>query len=136
MRGNYFSLRLFRLCIITMFSLFALYVCSAVVAYFVFDLRHNDLSKAWEWWYDVGDQPGYIGTVFPPLMLMTYCMWIIAPVLIVLAGGLLCVMLWRHWRGLSRRLRWLGITALLAGSAIFLTMGSPIGYMAVLWVYD
>ncbi|MBZ0288876.1 MAG: hypothetical protein K8I30_14765 [Anaerolineae bacterium] len=135
MRRTYFSPRLFRWCIITLFAIFVLYVCSATAAYFVFDLSHNDLNRAGEWWYAVADQPGYIGNLIP-LTLVGMFLWVCSPMLIVLAGGLLFIMLWRRWPGLSRRLRRIAITALLAGCFVFLTMGSPIGYMAALWLYD
>jgi hypothetical protein len=135
MRRSYFSPRLFRWCIITLFAIFVLYVCSATAAYFVFDLRHNDLYKAGEWWYAVADQPNYIGNIIP-LTLVGMFLWVCSPMLIVLAGGLLLIMLWRQWPGLSRRLRRMAIAALLVGSAVFFTMGSPIGYMAALWLYD
>jgi hypothetical protein len=135
MRRTYFSPRLFRWCIITLLAIFVLYVCSATAAYFVFDLRHNDIRKAEEWWYAVGNQPGYIGN-FIPLSLLGMFLWVCSPALIVLAGGLLVIMLWRQWPNLSSRLRRLAIAALLVGSAVFLTMGTPIGYMAALWLYD
>jgi hypothetical protein len=135
MRRNYFSPRVFRWCIIAIFMVVALYLCSATLAYFVFDLRHNDITKASEWWYDVGNQPSYIGN-YIPLTLVGAFLWVCAPMLIVLAGGLLFIMLLRQWPILSRRLRWLGVAAILVGSAMFLSMGSPIGYMAALWAYD
>jgi hypothetical protein len=135
MQRSYYSPRLFRFLARTLLLLVCLYICSAVAAYFVFDLRVNAWDRAWEWWNTYDDNPGYIGN-FLPLGLAGYCFWMIAPAWAVLAGGLLTLMLLRQWPNLTRQMRWWGICALLAGAAMFLSMGSPIGYMAVLWSYD
>jgi hypothetical protein len=135
MGRTYYSPRLFRFLAVTLLALVALYVVSAIAAYVVFDLHVNAWDRAWEWWYSYDDDPSYIGNVLP-LGLAGYCFWMIGPAWAVLAGGLLAVMLWRQWPGLTRRMRWLGVSAVLAGTAMFVSMGSSIGYISVLWAFD
>lgn len=132
---TYYSPRLFRFLARTLLLLVVLYVCSAVAAYFVFDLRVNAWDQASEWWYSIAEQPNYIGNILP-LGLAGLCFWVFAPAWAVLAASLLTLMLLRQWPNLTRRMRWWGICAVLAGAAMFLSMGSPVGYMAVLWSYD
>jgi len=130
-----YSPRRFHFCAVTLLALAALYSFSAVTAYFVFDLQTNSLWKADQWWYAVGNQPGYIGNVVP-IACAGLLLWLFSPVWIVVAGSLLALMLWRHWKQLVRGQRWLGLAALIASVAMFVSMGSPIGYMAALWFYD
>jgi hypothetical protein len=134
-RRSYYSPQLFRFLARTLLLLVVLYICSAIAAYFAFNLGVNDWDRAEEWWYDIAEQPDFIGNILP-LGLAGLCFWVFAPAWAVLAGGLLTLMLLRQWPNLNRQLRWLGTSAVLAGAAMFLSMGSPIGYMSVLWSYD
>ncbi len=125
-----------RFCTISLLGLAAMYIFSAIAAYFVFDLHTNSIWEAQEWWFAIGQQPTYLFNRIPMLYLLGMLLWLLSPVWIVATGGLLVLMLWGQWHQLAHRLRRLGLTALTFGIAMFVTMGSPIGYMAALWFYD
>jgi hypothetical protein len=131
-----YSPQRFRFCMISLLGLAALYIFSALTAYFVFDLHTNSLWKAQQWWSTVGQQPAYLFNQIPLLYLLGIVLWLLSPVWIIGAGSFLAVMLWGQWHQLAQRLRLLGAIALIAAIAMFVSMGSPIGFMAALWFYD
>jgi hypothetical protein len=131
-----FSPKLFRLSTGIILALCGLYFLSVVSAYFVFDLSHNPLHNASDWWYGIEENPAFISRILPIGLLVLILYFVILPIVFA-AGSVVGLNLWRRWNQLTQRQRIIGIVAI--GAILFLLLlavFTPAWDIGSLWFYD
>jgi hypothetical protein len=135
MMQRLYSPRLFRFCAVVILVFCALYLLSAVGAYFAFSLHTNSLQNSYDWWYASDNYWRFMSRQLPIRWVVAIVYMLILPTILVFGSvlGLNVVMRWQALTLHERRL------AKIVFSAVILTLLSwltPLWSMGGLWFYD
>jgi hypothetical protein len=133
--NSFMTPRLFCIATLTILALFAFHCLLAIGAHFTFDLGVNPINRAYEWWYPIAENPGYIGTGLH-LDFVVLILLLVTPVLLVGCGLLIALTLWKRRGQMQRVQQIIGMIALAVALVMFPLLSSPFGYAVGLWWFD